>query len=94
MLLRFTVFPARSTPFDLARIALKSLGLIGKGHARDWLPNQEELNSLIAYFWQPAPRKHRTGKKQAMPTGSCEMPPLLSGENEPLANHSDRHPSR
>ena len=37
-------------PVDLARIALKRLGLIGKGQERDRRPTQDELDRLIAYF--------------------------------------------
>ena len=35
---------------DLARIALKRLGLIGKGHERDRRPTEEELTKLYAHF--------------------------------------------
>jgi integrase len=37
-------------PVDLARIALKRLGLVGKGNERNRRPSQEELYSLIRYF--------------------------------------------
>jgi integrase len=37
-------------PVDLARIALKRLGLIGKGNERDRRPTEEELSKLFAHF--------------------------------------------
>ena len=37
-------------PIDLARIALKRLGLVGKGNERDRRPTDEELAKLIAHF--------------------------------------------
>ena len=37
-------------PVQLARIALKRLGLIGKGEERDRRPTEEELNALFAHF--------------------------------------------
>lgn len=42
--------PVKVEPVDLARIALKRLGLVGKGHQRDRRPEQDELDRLIAYF--------------------------------------------
>jgi len=42
--------PVRIEPVDLARLALKRLGLVGKGRERDRRPTQEELDQLIAYF--------------------------------------------
>jgi integrase len=42
--------PVKVEPIDLARIALKRLGLVGKGHERDRRPTQEELDRLIAHF--------------------------------------------
>lgn len=39
-----------SEPVDLARIALKRLGLIGKGTERDRRPTREELNRLFRCF--------------------------------------------
>lgn len=42
--------PVRVEPVDLARIALKRLGLVGKGEERDRRPTQEELDRLIAHF--------------------------------------------
>jgi integrase len=42
--------PVVVEPIDLARIALKRLGLIGKGQERDRRPTQDELDCLIAYF--------------------------------------------
>lgn len=42
--------PVRVEPVDLARIALKRLGLVGKGHERDRRPTQDEIDRLIAYF--------------------------------------------
>lgn len=40
----------RVEPVDLARIALKRLGLIGKSNERDRRPTEEEIAQLIAYF--------------------------------------------
>jgi len=37
-------------PIDLARIALKRLGLVGKSRERDRRPTQDELVRLIEYF--------------------------------------------
>jgi integrase len=37
-------------PVDHARIALKRLGLIGKGNERDRRPTQEELDRLVTHF--------------------------------------------
>jgi integrase len=37
-------------PVNLARIALKRLGLIGKGNERDRRPTEEELITLFAHF--------------------------------------------
>jgi integrase len=42
--------PVKVEPIDLARIALKRLGLIGKGQERDRRPTQDELDRLIAHF--------------------------------------------
>jgi hypothetical protein len=42
--------PVKVEPVDLARIALKRLGLVGKGHERDRRPTQDELDRLIAHF--------------------------------------------
>ena len=42
--------PVKVEPVDLARIALKRLGLIGKGNQRDRRPTQDELDRLIAHF--------------------------------------------
>jgi len=42
--------PARVEPVDLARIALKRLGLVGKGVERDRRPTEDELKKLIAHF--------------------------------------------
>ena len=42
--------PIKVEPIDLARIALKRLGLVGKGEERDRRPTQDELDRLIAYF--------------------------------------------
>lgn len=37
-------------PIDLARIALKRLGLIGKSNERDRRPTEDELDALFAHF--------------------------------------------
>jgi integrase len=37
-------------PIDLARIALKRLGLVGKSNERDRRPTEEELEALFAHF--------------------------------------------
>ncbi len=39
-----------SEPVDFARIALKRLGLIGKGTERDRRPTRDELNRLFRCF--------------------------------------------
>lgn len=39
--------PLSTEPLDLARIALKRLGLIGKGKERDRRPTQDELDRII-----------------------------------------------
>jgi integrase len=56
--IRLVVFHAASVhglkvpvePIDLARIALKRLGLIGKSNERDRRPTEDELEKLIAHF--------------------------------------------
>lgn len=42
--------PAKVEPIDLARIALKRLGLIGKSNERDRRPTEEEIARLVAHF--------------------------------------------
>ncbi len=42
--------PVAVEPIDLARIALKRLGLIGKSNERDRRPTDDELEKLIAHF--------------------------------------------
>ena len=42
--------PVRVEAVDLARIALKRLGLVGKGKERDRRPTDEELERLVAHF--------------------------------------------
>lgn len=42
--------PVSPDQVNLARIALKRLGLVGKAQERDRRPTQEELDRLIAYF--------------------------------------------
>jgi integrase len=42
--------PVRVEPVDLARIALKRLGLVAKGNERDRRPSEEELATLVAHF--------------------------------------------
>jgi integrase len=42
--------PISTEPVALARIALKRLGLIGKGMERDRRPTDGEIDALIAYF--------------------------------------------
>lgn len=42
--------PVKVEPVDLARIALKRLGLVGKGEERDRRPTQDELDRLIEHF--------------------------------------------
>lgn len=43
-------------PVDLARYALKRLGLVGKSDERDRRPTEEEITKLITYFETGAPR--------------------------------------
>ncbi|RAK51304.1 tyrosine-type recombinase/integrase [Phenylobacterium deserti] len=42
--------PVKVEPVDMARIALKRLGLIGKSNERDRRPSDEEIARLIAHF--------------------------------------------
>lgn len=42
--------PVKLEPVDLARIALKRLGLIGKSNERDRRPTEEELEKLFGHF--------------------------------------------
>jgi integrase len=42
--------PVAVEPIDLARIALKRLGLVGKSNERDRRPTDDELEKLIAHF--------------------------------------------
>jgi len=42
--------PVTIEPVDLARIALKRLGIVGKSNERDRRPTETELNRLIAHF--------------------------------------------
>lgn len=42
--------PVPVEPIDLARIALKRLGLVGKSNERDRRPVEDELSRLIAHF--------------------------------------------
>lgn len=42
--------PVKIEPVDLARIALKRLGLIGKSNERDRRPTEDELQALFAHF--------------------------------------------
>jgi len=42
--------PVRVEPVDLARIALKRLGVVGKGKERDRRPTDQELERLMAHF--------------------------------------------
>ncbi len=42
--------PFSSEPVELARIALKRLGLVGKGNERDRRPTEEEVDVLLRYF--------------------------------------------
>ncbi len=42
--------PISAEPADHARIALKRLGLVGKGRERDRRPTSDELERLLAYF--------------------------------------------
>lgn len=42
--------PVKVEPIDLARIALKRLGLVGHSNERDRRPTDEELEKLIAHF--------------------------------------------
>lgn len=51
--------PVSSEPVKLARVALKLLGLVGKGNERDRRPTEDELENLYAYF--------RQGDKTASP---------------------------
>ena len=41
-------------PMDMARIALKRLGLVGKSNERDRRPTEDELNKLFDHFKSPS----------------------------------------
>ena len=43
-------FEVSTEPVQLARIALRSLGLIGKGNERDRRPTEEELDAILGHF--------------------------------------------
>lgn len=51
--------PLSPEQVNLARVALKVLGLVGKGNERDRRPTDEELKALFAYF--------RSGDKTVFP---------------------------
>lgn len=53
--------PIQVEPINLARIALKRLGLIAKGRERDRRPTQGELDRLIEYF--------KSNPRQIIPMG-------------------------
>lgn len=42
--------PVQVEPIDLARIALKRLGLVGKGRTPDRRPTEEEIERLVTFF--------------------------------------------
>lgn len=42
--------PVKVEPIDLARIALKRLGLVGHSNERDRRPTEDEIEKLIAHF--------------------------------------------
>lgn len=42
--------PVMVEPVDLARVALKRLGLVGKGKTRDRRPTDEEIERLVRFF--------------------------------------------
>lgn len=48
-------------PVDLARIALRRLGLVGKGDERDRRPTQDELDRIVAAF--------ENNRRQQIPVG-------------------------
>ncbi|MDY6922924.1 MAG: site-specific integrase [Pseudomonadota bacterium] len=48
-------------PIDMARIALKRLGLVGKGVERDRRPTEDEIERLVAHF--------ETNPRQVIPMG-------------------------
>jgi len=48
-------------PVDYARVALKMLGLVGKGEVRDRRPTQDELFRIVAYF--------KSNERQLIPAG-------------------------
>lgn len=56
---RCTAYPTH--PVDLARIALKLLGLVGKGNERDRRPTEYEIEQLLEHF--------RTSNGTTMPLG-------------------------
>jgi hypothetical protein len=52
--------PVKVEPVDLARVALKRLGLIDKGQERDRRPTQDELDRLITHFDANLIRSYRS----------------------------------
>ena len=65
--------PASLEQVDLARIALKRLGLVGKSNERNRRPTEEELWKLFGHFAPTAPirprarRSSRTSRQSAAP---------------------------
>ena len=57
MPLRIHRLDASPEPVNLARLALKRLGLVGKGVEHDWRPTREELERLAKYL-DGNPRLH------------------------------------
>ncbi|MBB6464910.1 hypothetical protein HNQ96_000757 [Aminobacter lissarensis] len=76
---------------DLARIALKQLGLIGKGQERDRRPTQDELDRLISHFdanpRQIAPIGPLRCCYRNAPRGNLHGALVGSGMSHPDASH-------
>ncbi|MER9330614.1 hypothetical protein NKJ26_01230 [Mesorhizobium sp. M0152] len=54
--------PVKVEPVDLERIALRRLGLVGKGNQRDRRPTQDELERPTASFLLAAAGRSRSSK--------------------------------
>jgi len=64
-------------PVDLARVALKRLGLIGKGTERDRRPTTDELNRLFRYR-VPQPATCAVSPRKSLPLATTAEWPCCS----------------
>ncbi len=79
-------------PLDLARIALKRLGLIGKGKERDRRPTQDELDRIIKAL-DENPRRNIPVGRISIVLGVAAVQPGWSDHACNLM-HPPSHPSR